>query len=174
MSLMSPFLVAQNSDITLEEIWASGKFSADYVWGQRSMSEGKHYTTSEGGKIIKNAYSTGEEVAVIFDPSNFAEEEELNVSDYQFSADESKLLLASETESIYRHSSRSNYYIYSITNNTLTPLTDFSKGKQRLAEFSPNGDKVAFVRKNNLFSVENGEETQITVDGEMNKIINGA
>ena len=173
MSLLSPFLVAQNSDIALDEIWASGKFSADYVWGQRSMAEGKHYTTSEGGKIIKNAYSTGEEVAVIFDPSNFTGEK-LNVSDYQFSADESKLLLASETESIYRHSSRSNFYIYSIANNTLTPLTDFSKGKQRLAEFSPNGDKVAFVRKNNLFSVENGEETQITVDGEMNKIINGA
>jgi dipeptidyl-peptidase-4 len=173
MSLLSPFLVAQNSDIALDEIWASGKFSADYVWGQRSMAEGKHYTTSEGGKIIKNAYSTGEEVAVIFDPSNFTGKK-LNVSDYQFSADESKLLLASETESIYRHSSRSNFYIYSIANNTLTPLTDFSKGKQRLAEFSPNGDKVAFVRKNNLFSVENGEETQITVDGEMNKIINGA
>ncbi|MEJ6796925.1 MAG: hypothetical protein QNK63_09455 [Flavobacteriales bacterium] len=80
MSLLSPFLVAQNSDIALDEIWASGKFSADYVWGQRSMSEGKHYTTFEGGKIIQNAYSTGAEVAVIFDPSNFTVEK-LNVSD---------------------------------------------------------------------------------------------
>ena len=173
MSLTGSFLVAQNTNVTLDEIWASSKFSADYVWGQRSMNDGEHYTTSEGGKIIKNSYSTGEQIAVIFDPSNFTKEK-LSVSDYQFSADESKLLLASETEAIYRHSSRSNYYIYSITNSTLSPLTDFSKGKQRLAEFSPSGDKVAFVRKNNLFSVENGVETQITSDGETNKIINGA
>lgn len=173
MSLTGSFLVAQNTNVTLDEIWASGKFSADYVWGQRSMNDGEHYTTSEGGKIIKNSYSTGEQIAVIFDPSNFTKEK-LSVSDYQFSADESKLLLASETEAIYRHSSRSNYYIYSITNSTLSPLTDLSKGKQRLAEFSPSGDKVAFVRKNNLFSVENGVETKITSDGETNKIINGA
>ena len=108
MSLTGSFLVAQNTNVTLDEIWASGKFSADYVWGQRSMNDGEHYTTSEGGKIIKNSYSTGEQIAVIFDLSNFTKEK-LSVSDYQFSADESKLLLASETEAIYRHSSRSNF-----------------------------------------------------------------
>jgi len=116
---------------------------------------------------------TGEVVSTIFDGSKF-KDQSIDVTDYQFSADESKLLLASETEGIYRHSSRSNYYVYDIANNTLEPLTDFSKGKQRLAEFSPSGEKIAFVRENNLFSVENGKEIQITKDGEMNKIINGA
>ncbi len=166
-------LAAQNQKVTLEEIWASGKFSSDYVWGQRSMKDGAHYTTNSGGSIIKYAYASGEEVETLF---NSADHKDLNlsVSDYQFSADESKLLLASETESIYRHSTRSNYYVYDLTAKTIAPLTDFSKGKQRLAEFSPNGERIAFVRANNLYCIENGKEIQITTDGEMNKIINGA
>ncbi len=164
---------AQSKKVTLEEVWASPVFSSDFVWGQRSMKDGAHYTTSEDGKIIKNSYATGEEVAVLFDSSKHSSES-LSVSDYQFSADESQLLLASETEGIYRHSTRSLYYIYNLESKELEPLTDFSKGKQRLAEFSPSGGRIAFVRSNNLFSIENGKETQITFDGQLNEIINGA
>jgi len=68
-----------------------------------------------------------------------------------------------------------NYYIYNLETEELQPLTDFSKGKQRLAEFSPGGDQVAFVRNNNLFiqDLAAGKEIQVTTDGEENKIING-
>ena len=54
--------------------------------------------------------------------------------------------------------------------------TDKKLGKQRLADFSPSGNLVAFVRDNNLFYVntEINKEIQITQDGELNKIINGA
>ncbi|MFK7755707.1 MAG: S9 family peptidase [Flavobacteriales bacterium] len=165
--------ISQEKNITLEDIWASNEFSEDYVWGQRSMNDGEHYTTMSGGRIMKNAYATGEEVSVLFDASEF-KEVRLAVSDYQFSADENQLLLASETEGIYRHSSRSFYYVYDLRSNDLKPLTDFSKGKQRLAEFSPSGERIAFVRENNLFAIQGGKEIQITSDGELNKIINGA
>ncbi|MFO7721675.1 MAG: alpha/beta fold hydrolase, partial [Bacteroidales bacterium] len=45
----------------------------------------------------------------------------------------------------------------------------------RLAEFSPDGNKVAFVRNNNIFvkDLMTGEETTVTADGEVNSIING-
>ncbi len=51
-----------------------------------------------------------------------------------------------------------------------------SEGKQRYATFSPDGGKVAFVRGNNLFvkDLKNDEETQLSQEGEMNKIIYGA
>ena len=44
------------------------------------------------------------------------------------------------------------------------------------ATFSPNGDKVAYVFHNNLFirDLKSKNTTQITFDGEVNKIINGA
>src|SRR5690606_8893037 len=57
-------------------------------------------------------------------------------------------------------------------------ITPVSKkgGKQQFATFSPDASKVAFVRDNNLFisDLGNETETQITSDGKMNHIINGA
>ena len=36
-----------NKAFSNELIWASGTFQSDYVWGIRSMADGKHYTTQE-------------------------------------------------------------------------------------------------------------------------------
>ena len=37
----------QDADFSNEKIWASGTFRTEYVWGIRSMADGKHYTTQE-------------------------------------------------------------------------------------------------------------------------------
>ncbi len=49
-------------------------------------------------------------------------------------------------------------------------------GSQRLATFSPDGSRIAFVRDNDLFihDLRFGSERQITNDGKYNHIINGA
>ena len=101
---------------------------------------------------------------------------ETGIDDYEFSADESKLLISTDTESIYRHSSRAQYYVFNIEKAKAFPLADADKGKQRLATFSPDGEKVAFVRKNNLFisDLKYRTEVKVTSDGVDNKIINGA
>ena len=82
-------------------------------------------------------------------------------------------MLPTETESIYRYSSRSNYFVYDRDTKILEEL---SSGKQRLAQFSPDATKVAFVKENNIFikDLVNNLELQITFDGELNKVINGA
>ncbi|MDP1746533.1 MAG: DPP IV N-terminal domain-containing protein, partial [Bacteroidota bacterium] len=84
------------------------------------------------------------------------------------------MFIASETEQIYRHSTRENYYVYDRTTKTLNPVT---KGeKQMHASFSPDGSKVGFVRGNNIFikDLASDKETQVTTDGNQNNIINGA
>ncbi|HEY4798683.1 MAG TPA: DPP IV N-terminal domain-containing protein, partial [Bacteroidia bacterium] len=72
------------------------------------------------------------------------------------------------------HSTRENYYIWERGNKKLTPIS--KAGKQSLAEFSPDGSKVAFTRENNIFFIDlsTGKETQITSDGKVNNIINGS
>ena len=99
-----------------------------------------------------------------------------NFDDYQLSSDENWILLASEKESIYRRSSKSFYYVYNLKTKELKSLSDTSLGKQRLAEFSPDNSKIAFVRNNNLFYVTLSDfnEKSVTKDGKINKIINGA
>ena len=182
--LLGTSLLAQTQkQLSNELIWASGEFSTDYVYGINSMEDGEHYTTldTRNGEAIVNKYAYkayGEVKDVIVKSSNLKDEEgkAMAIEGYAFNDKEKKLLISTQVESIYRHSTRAYYYIYDIASKTTKPLSDKNKGKQRLAEFSPAGDRIAFVRDNNIFikNLNNGVETQITNDGEQNSIINGA
>lgn len=174
-------LQAQDAALTNELIWYSGEFSPEYVSGLRSMNDGAHYTSLErdednGSTIVKYAYATGASVATIATSKDIFNDAGVYIEDYEFSPNEDKLLIKTQTESIYRHSTRANYYVYDLDKKRAFPLTDFEKGKQRLAAFSPGADKVAFVRENNIFitDLNSREEIQVTTDGKMNHIINGA
>ena len=170
---------AQNPSIALEEIWLMGKFRQAYVFGIRSMNDGLHYTVQERDSenkgalaINKYAYETGEKVATIFSTAQL--DTAITFTDYAFSSDESKLLLATEKEPIYRRSSRENNFIYDLDSKELTFISE--EGKQRYATFSPSGNKVAYVRGNDLFIYDAEKENtiQVTNDGQFNSIINGA
>lgn len=160
-------------EITLEDIWAKGTFRSKSIDEIRSMKNGENYCILKREGIEKYAYATGKktEEIVSFSDLKFKTESEY-VFDYQFNQDESKLLLATNPQFIYRRSYLANYYIYDIKTKQLTSV---SKDKVRLTEFAPDGSKVAYVKDNNLFmlSLSDMQETQITTDGEFNKIING-
>ena len=171
---LAQFVFAQEKIIQLEDIWASRTFSPEWVWGINSMNDGIHYSSLNYGDknvyITEYSYETGDSISTIVDSKDL---DGISFSNYSFSEDEKKVLLPTETESIYRYSSRSNYYEYDRETKTAEEL---SKGKQRLAQFSPDASKVAFVKENNIFikDITNNTELQVTFDGEINKIINGA
>lgn len=168
-------------ELTNQLIWYSPEFRMNYVSGVRSMNDGKHFTSlnyEEGNTVInKYSYASYEKIGTVVSSADLKDEDgkSIEISDYQFSADEKMLLIATQSEAIYRHSSKEFYYIYDIETKKTTPLSDKKLGKQRLAEFSPTGKNVAFVRDNNMFytNLETKKETQITRDGEINSIING-
>ncbi len=83
------------------------------------------------------------------------------------------MLIPAQTEYIYRYSSVSEYFIFDLPDRKLSRLS--TGGKQRLATFSPDANKIAFVRDNNLFVTDlvNHVEVQVTFDGRKNEIING-
>ena len=158
------------NEITLEDIYVNGKFSERGVSGLRSMNDGEYFTTLEGKrKIVKYSYKTGEVADILFNTidSNF------EIKAYEFSSDESKILLAVNAEYIYRRSYTADYYVYDIASQKLNKLSD--NGRQKYAHFSPNALKVGFVRDNNIFvkDLKTNAETQITFDGKFNYIING-
>ncbi len=163
-----------NQHITLEDIFTKGTFRSESVKGLRSMNDGEHYTTLEGDrKIVRNSYRTGQEVDVLFDLSKIERAPLSYFTDYELSEDETKILLTTKVQPIYRHSFTAEYYIWNSVTEELSALSE--KGAQQLATFSPDGERVAFVRGNNLFikNLKFGNETQITWDGKENEIING-
>jgi len=177
--LVFAFSQAQTKkELSLQEIWASPIFRAASVMGGEPMNDGKHYSTleyaKEGTLIAKYSYATGLKVSDIFKQADILlNGKPVNFDDYTFSADESRLLVPTETEPIYRHSTRSSYVILDLNSKKASVL---SAGKQQYASFSPDGKQVAFVKDNNLFvkNLETNAEVQITKDGKQNEIINGA
>ena len=169
--------------LTNKDIWASPLFSAEHVGGLASMKDGLHYTVleEEGGEAMINqyAYRTGNRVATLVKAGELVSsggKEPIGIEGYSFSGDEKKLMFETESEPIYRYSSFAYNYVFDRASKKLVPLSDVKKAKQRLATFSPDGSKAAFVRDNNLFVVDLAtmKEEQITTDGEWNKVLNGA
>ena len=165
---------AQKKDITLDDLWKNYAFYPKHIGGFNSMNGGEHYSTMEknddGQEIIKHKFKSGKKVRTLFKSADF---EIPKIKKYTFSKDEKQLLLATETENIYRHSSKSVYYIYNIHTDKLKKLSD---EKVMYATFSPKGDKIAYVLDNNLFiqNINSGQVKQVTTDGKKNHIINGA
>lgn len=162
-------------NITLEDIWLNYKFYPKSVRGIQSSKNGEQYTKIENNAIVVYDYRTGDSVTTLVEGNTLIPEGEdypINIGTINISDDGKSFLFPTETESIYRHSSKSVYYLYDVEKQSLEKL---STGKQRLVDFSPDGSKAAFVRENNLFVKDliSGTEKQITTDGLFNHIING-
>jgi dipeptidyl-peptidase-4 len=163
--------------LSLEDLYKSDKFNVVSTFSHQSMNDGESYSLVENDSLNTYSYKTGKRIKTLVRLKNLipiGDSVEIEITKYQFSNDEKKVLFSSGTEKIYRYSSRSNYYIFDLDNSMLSLLSN--KGKQQLASFSPDSKKIAFVRENNLYIVdlENSVETPITSDGKIHKIINGA
>lgn len=166
--------------LSLQEIWGSRTFSPSYVQGFESMNDGKHYVAMEadqsGQMLVKYSYASGDKVEVLWNSNEYnIEGKPLEMDSYTFSSDESKLLIPTETEPLYRYSSRSHFVVVDLKTKSATYLSK-DGGKQAYATFSPDGKKVAFVRDNNLFIkfLDTNRELAVTTDGKWNEVINGA
>ena len=116
-------------------------------------------------------FATLNKVGNLIDTKSFPQLNE-GIDSYTFSPDEKKILIATQSEQIFRHSFVANFYIYDIAAKTLTKLAD---AKVQEPTFSADGTKVAYSNSNNLYLYDLASKTakQITTDGKKNSIING-
>lgn len=160
---------------SLREV-TSGVFRAKRIHGVNPLADGLHYAqiSSDGERIVKYSFKDGKEAGVIFDVKTARNHKLERVEGYIMSPDESRILIQTKTVPIYRHSFTAEYYLYTVKNNTLAPLSE--NGPQQVPLFSPDGNMVAFVRDNNLFLVKllfDNSESQVTTDGKYNEVLNG-
>ncbi|KAB2805473.1 S9 family peptidase [Phaeocystidibacter luteus] len=168
---------AQNT-ITLEDVW-SFKFWGSAPEAYQSMPDGEHYTMIKSGNnnryVSQFEFSSGDSLGALFSMNDISEAagEPVPFSQYSFNKDQTKVLVAANVESIYRHSTKGNFYVYNLESKAIVKV---GEGKIRYATFSPDGMKVGYVQGNDLYmlNLEDQAVTQITEDGEFNAIINGA
>lgn len=164
---------AQQKKISLEEIWG-GEFRTESMEVLRSMDDGRHYTVLNRGispgsvSLDKYDYRTLEKVGTLVASSSTIP----YFTSYSFSDDESKILLATEMESIFRRSTLGIYYVYDLGSKELVQV---SGGKIQEPTLSPDGTQVAYVKENNLYvmNLERRSHWQLTHDGDKGSIING-
>lgn len=165
------------SQLSVERIWKKYEFYARGVDGFASMADGQHYTNfGEDGSILKfninNATDAG--TRLVSASELLYEGKQISVSEYEFNADESKLLLLVNKKSVYRHSYRAQHFLFDLKTRKLQVL-DKEHEPQTLAKYSPDGKSVSYIHGNDLFVKDLGSETvkKLTKDGKKNKIING-
>lgn len=143
--------IAQNKQITLEDIYKKGTFRGEQVQG----------FASEDNSSLFNAKDVKDESG-----------KEISTSDYEVSADKKRLIFFTGREPIYRRSFKSTAYVYDVATKKTIQL---NKGKILHPTFSPNGTSIAYVFDNNLYlyDITSSKTKAITTDGKWNFIING-
>ncbi len=172
--LVSSILMAQNKNFTLEDIWNNRTFSTQNLEAFHAMKNGDFYTilnhTPKGTFLNKYDYATLNKVATILSSQDL--DGIKYFGDYTFNHSEDKLIIGIDLEDIYRHSQIGHYSVYDLRTKTLSKISDHPIQEPT---FSPDGTKVAYNYENNLYikDLSTDKTTQITFDGEKNKIING-
>jgi dipeptidyl-peptidase-4 len=168
-------MLAQEKTVTVEEIY-NGTFSPKGMSYLRSRNNGTQYTLLNYNKDSKVQtidlydYKSLKKVSTLLSTADL---EGINhFSSYEFSEDESKVLIATKLTPIYRRSRLGTYYLYDFNSKKLTKVADEEIQEPLL---SPDGSKIAYGLNNNMFILDlnSMDRKQITSDGVKNKIING-
>jgi dipeptidyl-peptidase 4 len=159
--------------ITLEDIWTKGTFSGESVAGFMGTADGKSYLQQEYNGIYKYDFENGRQKAKLLDSNDLVYAgKKIRIEEFKISDDETKVLIKTASEFIYRRSAFYDVYLIDLSTKKINKISD---KKIMHATLSPKNDKVAYVANNNLFvyDVKSQLSTAITKDGKFNEIING-
>ncbi len=171
------------SALTVGRLFGEREFGTDPLparqWSRRSST----YFTLEkaasgsGRELVRNDPATGKKDVVV--PASAlvpgGAKEPLAVDAYEFSADESRVLIYTNSQRVWRRNTRGDYWLLDVAARKLRKLGgDAATSSLMFASFSPDGTRVAFVRENNVYvqDADGPKITPLTTDGSKT-LING-
>ena len=167
-----PMQNAKNENFDVDSIFLSPAFKQKGLSGIPYLLEEKEYYKLEDGtlyKVQRQAKGKDKKKAVIESTA------EGKPQRFLFNADYSRVLLLSDIHAIYRHSATCKAVLWSL--DAKGRFSDPWVVDTLLQEplFSPDGQKLAFVRQGNLYvaDLQTREIYAITTDGKENEIRNG-
>ncbi len=176
-------LNAQNKKLTLEDIYTNGVYREKGIGQIRWMKDNKSYSmlaynsTAKGYDIVRYDVESGTKSVLIsanqlLPPGAV---KPLPIEDYTWSDDNSKLLIFTNTRKVWRYNTRGDYWVLNLANGKLNQVgKGLEEATLMFAKFSPDGGRVAYVSKLNIYveDMATGKIIQLTKDGGGN-IING-
>ncbi|MFT6205879.1 MAG: dipeptidyl-peptidase-4, partial [Spirosomataceae bacterium] len=181
--LLTSALTFAQSVLKLEDIYSNVTYSAERYGPVRWMEDNKGYSTLEknmavGGENIVRYEAVSGDRSVIVSAEKLipaGETKPLSIENYEWSTDDSKLLIFTNTKKVWRYNTRGDYWVLNLKTGALTQLGKVvERTTMMFAKFSPSADRVGYVSKNNIYveNIASGKITQITKDGS-ESIVNG-
>ena len=149
------------SKLTLKRIFTDGDFKSKGFGAVRWLEDGSGYATLEKSDdhkdakdIVRNDPATGDRKVLVSAASLIPEggKKPLEIKDYSWSDDNSKLLVYTNSVKVWRKETRGDYWVYDIADKTLRQLGgDADESGMMFARFSPDGKSVGYVYKHDIF-----------------------
>lgn len=171
--------------LSMEQIYASGYWSERGVgmtWAPTGAAFIRRVAPQDGGRGQDIALETpdGDQTIIIkaseLIPRDGSSDAPINVESYVLSQDSNLFLAYTNSRRIWRRNTRGDYWICDRKNNVFRKLGgDFAEPSTlQFAKISPDGTRVAYVCKNNVYAEEivSGKIVQLTKDGSKD-VING-
>jgi dipeptidyl-peptidase-4 len=173
-------LFAQEVDpslLTVDRLYRSRDFQSGFFGPARWLSDGSAYTTVERSQaiagsreIVRYETKTGQREVLV--PAQKlippGAEKPLAIEDYHWSPDGKKLMLFTNSRRVWRQNTRGDFWVIDLQTWKMKKLG--GEGVESLlmfAKFSPQGDRVGYVKENNLYveDLASGAIVQLTHDG---------
>ncbi len=154
-------LAADGRRLTIERIFAREEFEEESIGPIVWSARGEAYFTlrksaaPEGSpSLVRVDAAGGTETTIVsaegLIPTGAAEP--LKIDGFAFSADESRVLLFTNTRRVWRQNTRGDSWVLELATGELKQLGgDAAPSTLMFAKFSPEGTRVAYVREHNLY-----------------------
>jgi dipeptidyl-peptidase-4 len=171
------------SKLNIDRIFTTDDFDSQGVGALRWLRSGDAYTKIEpaadgrGRDLISYDAAIGtRRILVSADklvPPGAAGP--LVVQNYDWSADDQKLLIYTNSKKVWRLNTRGDYWVLDLASGKLTKLGgDAAPSTMMFAKFSPDGRRVGYVRESNIYvqDLDTGKIIPLTSNGTAT-LING-
>lgn len=168
-------------NLTLDDLFASDRFDVDSVpamtWSNRSSTYFTLEASADGAHrdLVRHDPATGSREVLVPATALVPQgaTEPLGIDAYEFSADESRLMIFTNSQRVWRRNTRGDYWVLNLSTHELQKLGgDAAPATLMFAKFSPEGTRAAYVRDNNLYEQDLASRTitPLTTDGSATRI----
>lgn len=173
-----------SNELTIDRIFNSREFYPEFFGSVTWYNDGESYVKLERNEkdmrvrevVAYNSLNQDKMVlASVEDLTPQGSDQPLSISSIQFTADESKILIFTNTKRVWRTNTKGDYWVLDLGSKKLKQLgKELPTSSLMFAKFSPDNKSVAYVSEFNVYmeDFETGEITPLTKDGTRD-IING-
>lgn len=178
----STHAVGDPAQLTLDSIFTDNQYEEAKMEPFHWSKKGAYYFALEplgkdkdgkdipGKDLVRHDVATGLQTVIATAKTLTApgEKKPLSVDSFEFSKDESQVLLFANTRKVWRKNTRGDYWVLNVATGALRKLGGTAAPATLMfAKFSPDGRHVAYVQKNNLHvqSLADMKITALTADG---------